>query len=237
MGEQAEGVDVAHSGTDALADDDNEFEEDSLGAALAELFEEFNAREDGPIGDFEGMLGEGVESEDDLFGEEPLTERLGIAPPHGGDDGGADVAASSDGLAASRADDERATDCDLVAAVVAVEEVVVADEPPAGAGHAPAAARGDISISDIGYVKTTKPGFDPDQVIGYVNYRGDGSNIFANCHLHPKCSVSAGIRRHDVTREYMAEWLTMGEPVSLDLPRDVRLAAGVRHRELWVRPY
>ena len=73
--------------------------------------------------------------------------------------------------------------------------------------------------------------------VGLVGYRGDRTNIFANCHLHPKCSVSAGIMRHHVPKEYMAEWLMLGEVVDRDAPMEQRLAAGAAHRARWVRPY
>lgn len=93
-----------------------------------------------------------------------------------------------------------------------------------------------IHISALGYVRCSRAGFDPVRVIGFVSYRGDMSSIFANCHLHPACSVSAGIRRNDVPREHMASWLAMGEVVDKTLPRPERLMAGTRHRTVWKKP-
>lgn len=92
-------------------------------------------------------------------------------------------------------------------------------------------------ISDVGYVTATNyPPFEPGRRVGLVGYRGTGASIFANCHIHPKCSVSAGIRRHHMDRSHMAEWLLLAEPIDRTAPMEDRLAAGKRHRDLWVNP-
>eukprot|EP00959_Pyramimonas_sp_CCMP1952_P209933 4392487-Pyramimonas_sp.AAC.1 len=88
----------------------------------------------------------------------------------------------------------------------------------------------------LGVVTGLAPPHSGVPTCGFVGYRGDRTNIFANCHLHPKCSVSAGIMRHHVPMKYMAEWLMLGEVVDRDLPMEERMAAGARHRARWVRP-
>ena len=118
------------------------------------------------------------------------------------------------------------------------------DDVAAGASTSsappPAVDFGDglpFDIDSLGYVRGRGPPHDPLRTVGLVGFRGDGSSIFANCHLHPSCSVSCGVRVRPVTKDWMAKWLMKGEVVSRDLPRDVRVAAGKRHRAEWVRPF
>ena len=115
-------------------------------------------------------------------------------------------------------------------------EVVAPGEPEVGAGAdvAPAPA---YSISKLGYVTALTPPLGPNRVVGLVNVKADGSSIFANCHIHPHCSVSAGIRRFDVSREYMAEWLLKAKPICRTAPRAERLELARQHQAEWVRPY
>lgn len=91
-------------------------------------------------------------------------------------------------------------------------------------------------LSSIGYVRCNRPGFDPERTIGLVGYKTDGKSIFANCHLHSVCSISAGIMRQDVPREHMAEWLAKGIPPPPGASIAERKALGVEHRKLWARP-
>lgn len=93
-----------------------------------------------------------------------------------------------------------------------------------------------VWISPLGYVRTNKPGHNPEVVIGLVGYKRDGKSIFANCHLHSVCSVSAGIQRRDVPTSHMAEWLAAGVPPPPGASVAEKKAMGVKHRELWKRP-
>lgn len=122
-----------------------------------------------------------------------------------------------------------------------IERVAEAFHPEGPSGHEPppplpAPEGPGWEISDLGYVTTSQPPFAPNTTVGLVGYKADGSSIFANCHSHPKCSVSAGIRVRDVPREYMARWLMLGIPIDRKAPLEARLAAGRRHRDLWVKP-
>lgn len=92
------------------------------------------------------------------------------------------------------------------------------------------------SVSPLGYVRCNKPGFDPDRIIGLVGYKRDGKSIFANCHMHSVCSVSAGIMVQDVPRDWMAAWLARGAPPPPGASVAERKQLGKEHRKLWKRP-
>jgi hypothetical protein len=93
-----------------------------------------------------------------------------------------------------------------------------------------------FTISELGYVRTSRAPFQPNQQLGLVGYKSDMSAIFANCHVHPHCSVSCGIRRHDVAREVMAEWLLLAVPISETAPMAERREETKRHRAAWIKP-
>ena len=173
---------------------------------------------------------EGEEGSD----EEPVDDaRLGMAPAatRGEEEPAAEGEVQEGG------EEEPAGDDDVIAAVDAADVALAVPLADAAGEAVPAAAHGYFSISPLGYVKCSLPNFDPDKVIGHIGHTRDGASIFANCRLHPKCTVTCGVRRHDVSREYMAAWLCMGEPVDKALPRAEREAAGRHHVALWKRPY
>ena len=137
--------------------------------------------------------------------------------------------------------------------VAAVDEVGRAFDPPDVVAAAEEVCRGSSSastdppppppfpacgylISDLGYVTFNRPGHDPTKPIGLVGWKRDGKSIFANCHLHPVCSISAGIQRVHIPREHMAEWLCTGQKQPPGLSREARLAMGAEHRRNYVRP-
>lgn len=91
-------------------------------------------------------------------------------------------------------------------------------------------------ISDLGYVRCNWPGHDPANIIGLVGWKRDGKSIFAGCHLHSVCSVSAGTQRQNIPPEHMAKWLCMGQPAPPGASVSERKQLGVEHRKLWARP-
>lgn len=91
-------------------------------------------------------------------------------------------------------------------------------------------------VSDMGYVRCNREGHDPQRTVGLVGWKTDGKSIFANCHLHSACSISCGIMRKDVSREYMAEWLVKGIVPPAGSTVAEKKALGVAHRKLWVKP-
>ncbi len=93
-----------------------------------------------------------------------------------------------------------------------------------------------IHIDVLGYVTISLPGYDPTRVLGLVGYRGDMSSIFCNCHIHSNCSVSFGIKVHDVPKIVMARWLLQGKLLPRDAPIDEKRAEGNIHRAAWPRP-
>ena len=217
---------------------------DDIEAMLCDVLEREFGWDLGDFGEVEAVAAEldGEPLDDDALDD---SFALGVAP--------LDVEPSTEAGAEEGAEEAPdAVNAEFVDVVVAASEFLSSPadgEAPCGpaaasssssssSGGAPAEELPDgISISLLGYVKCSRVGFDPDRVIGYVSTKADGSSIFANCHLHAACSVSAGIKRFDVSRAYMASWLAMGENTDRDLPRAQRLEAGVRHRTFWKRPF
>lgn len=126
--------------------------------------------------------------------------------------------------------------------VAAVEQVAAALAEPSPASQQaadpPPPPQPDVgfTISDLGYVRSTRPGADPERMVGLVGWKRDGRSIFANCHLHAVCSISAGIMRVNISREWMAAWLVQGEVPPAGATREERRLLGVQHRQLWRKP-
>ena len=91
------------------------------------------------------------------------------------------------------------------------------------------------TMSELGYVTSHRPQH-AGRTLGLVGYKRDQRSIFAACHLHPVCSISRGIMRRNISREWMAQWLFMGQPVAPDMSRQEKLALGKAHRDLWAPP-
>lgn len=72
--------------------------------------------------------------------------------------------------------------------------------------------------------------------MGLVGFKRDGKSIFAGCHMHSVCSISAGIMRQAIPKEHMAEWLCLGTPPPPGASIATRKALGVEHRKLWQKP-
>lgn len=139
----------------------------------------------------------------------------------------------------------------VVDAAAAVLELDKEQRGPTGTSRDAASASGNASppadaaepfppsgfvISELGYVRCNRPGHDPAKVIGLVGLKRDGKSIFANCHLHAVCSVSAGVMRKDVPPDHMADWLCQGTPAPPGATTAERKALGVEHRRFWRRP-
>lgn len=208
-------------------------EEQVLGAELermlGELIDEGSHEEESPQSDDSEEDGlDSAESDGDAI-------RLGASDPV--EPSGGNAASSGDA-----AEVVGGPEASLVEAVVATSAALgdgggedgQASSSQAGENMQPSPS---FEITEMGYVKGLLPPHDPQRVVGLVGYKRDMSSIFANCHLHPACSVSAGIRRFDVPRTYMAQWLLLGEVLPEGVPRPERLEAGRRHRALWQRPF
>ena len=92
------------------------------------------------------------------------------------------------------------------------------------------------TISDLGYVRCNRGGHDPTKTVGLVGWKTDGRSIFANCHLHPACSVSARITRQGIIREHLAEWLCKGQRPPPGMSREDRVQMGKEHPALFSGP-
>lgn len=170
---------------------------------------------------------------------------LGASEPAGdGDIGGQVAPAVPEG--GPRAPDP---DDDVVAVVEAISAGLSPEAPGQAAPGASDVAMPDVAapaeeqfpecgflISSLGYVRCNRPGFNPDRPIGLVGYKTDQKSIFANCHQHSVCSISAGIMRQDVPPEHMAAWLCKGTPPPPGASVAERKALGVEHRKLWAKP-
>lgn len=91
-------------------------------------------------------------------------------------------------------------------------------------------------MSDLGYVRCSRPGHDINKSVGLVGWKRDKKSMYANCHLHSTCSISVGVMRRPVAREYLAEWLCKGQRPPDGASIEERKRLGVEHRKLWVRP-
>lgn len=109
------------------------------------------------------------------------------------------------------------------------------DAAPEPSGQKPPELGRDWTISELGYVRCSRPGF-PNRTIGLVGWKSNGKSKFANCHMHSICSVSVGVMKKDVSMEYLAEWLLKGTPAPEGATVAQKKALGVAHRALWVRP-
>ena len=124
---------------------------------------------------------------------------------------------------------------DAELAVVVADAEVVAEEGGIVELVAGPPEHPEFDISPLGYVRGFgHPHFG--KVVGLVNYKRDGRSVFANCHLHPKCSMSAGIMRADIPTTWMASWLIRGKPTTPEMSREQKLQFGQDHRDDWARP-
>ena len=117
-----------------------------------------------------------------------------------------------------------------VSALLADAEVAVGDDAPIYGPESP-----EFTMSQLGYVRGLRAPHTGD-IIGLVGYKSDRRSIFANCHMHPACSISAGIMRCDIQPAWMANWLVSGTPIARDAPKEQRAALGLEHRRKWARP-
>lgn len=90
-------------------------------------------------------------------------------------------------------------------------------------------------ISPLGYVRCNRPGHDPQKTVGLVALKTNDKAMFANCHLHSKCSITVGMIRNPVSKETMAEWLCKGIPPPPEMRRADTRQLGIEHRQLWKR--
>ncbi|CAE8581355.1 unnamed protein product [Polarella glacialis] len=180
----------------------------------------------------------GVVAHEEACDDEGDDVIVGCASDEDGEErAGSDVGGGDGGLEGPMLDDE--TEAVALAVEVAVEDSGGASSSSSGPAVPPSVpplvALPEIEISGLGYVTCRRPPHTGN-VIGLVSWKGDGKSIFAGCHIHPQCSVSCGIMRFDVSREYMAEWLAAGEPCPSTLPMAVKLRMRDAHRALWRRP-
>ena len=246
---EALAIDEASRGSDRdIMRDDVEGEDERGDASFSACFEEM-------VGDVVAFAGVGNDAlhevmldflgeQADDFDKEDDAEDLGAAEP-----------AADDDMRGGGEGDEIAEVLTEVVDMVELAHEAFAPAPPAGppddpvalpveGPHPPPLAHAEVpppdapvfEISELGYVTSSRPPFGPNTRLGLVGYRGDNTSIYANCHMHPKCSVSAGIRVRPVSREWMASWLARGVPIDTKAPMVDRLAEGQRHRALWAKP-
>ena len=88
---------------------------------------------------------------------------------------------------------------------------------------------GSVTISGVGYVRSSLPQFAEVPTLGLVCRYRDGRTVCANCHLHPRCAIKVSVFREPVEDLRLAQWLATGE-VCAGLPWDESLAMGAVHR-------
>ena len=95
-----------------------------------------------------------------------------------------------------------------------------------------------LHVSPLGYVTCSWPKFVglDTPTLGLIGMKLNNEEMFANCHLHPKCSLGRSVQVKSRPRMHMAKWLAMGRPVPRSAPRAERLAAGAEHRALYRPP-
>ena len=157
------------------------------------------------------------------------------APTQGEDDGNRDsAAAAADDSAIDNVDGD--VDPESVVALHDLD-MVFEESAPVPAPAAPGVEHSDVHISPLGHVSCSRPEFNEFPTLGLVGWkRGSRRDIFANCHLHPRCSLSRGTATRPITLEHMAQWLASGRVASRSEPHNVRLSAGKEHRDAFRRP-
>lgn len=196
---------------------------DEAGAGFDLLFHDSPADVHHPV----GVEGEEDDHAEDptLVGELPTHEALGLDGPIGV---GGEVA---EPLA------HEVEPSPEVEAVAADAEAAILEDPiHPPVGEIPEVDGGALyTLSPMGYV-TSHRAPHAGQILGLVGYKRDAKSIFANCHLHSKCSISSGIMRINIEREWMAEWLMRGVPPPPGASVIQKQLMGAEHRTLWARP-
>lgn len=114
--------------------------------------------------------------------------------------------------------------------------VGVLSSAAAGASEeASSGGEGDgLSISELGYVRSTAERFASIDTIGLICLYADAKIVCASCHLHPKCAIKVSILKEGIEHDRLASWLALGEPCK-GQSKEERMRLGAAHRKRWRR--